>query len=96
MPMRIFTFKNFRIFLLVIILAAVALYSKDQRMVTQGWYKPLNVVIFPINANGSDEVDSYIENLSDKDFTPIDTFIQRESKRYDIVNLHTYQHHFRR
>ncbi len=85
MPMRIFTFKNFRIFLLVIILAAVALYSKDQRMVTQGWYKPLNVVIFPINANGSDEVDSYIENLSDKDFTPIDTFIQRESKRYDIV-----------
>jgi len=59
--MCIFTFKNFRIFLLVIILAAVALYSKDQRMVTQGWYKSLIVVIFPINADGSDEVASYIK-----------------------------------
>lgn len=83
--MRIFTFKNFRIFILVIILAAVALYSKDQRMVTQGWYKPLNVVIFPINANESPEVNRYIEKLSDEKFASIDTFLQRESNKYDVV-----------
>lgn len=83
--MRIFTFKNFRILLLVIILAAVALYSKDQRMVTQGWYKPLNVVIFPINADESLEVNRYIEKLSGDDFASIDSFIQRESKKFDVV-----------
>ena len=83
--MRIFTFKNFRIFLLVIVLAAVAVYSKDQRMVTQGWYKPLDVVIFPINVDANAEIDRYIEKLDAGDFASIDTFVQRESKKYDIV-----------
>lgn len=83
--MRIFTFKNFRILLLIAVLAAVALYSKDQRLVTQGWYKPLNVVIFPINADNSPEVNRYIESLSTEDFTSIDEFIIRESEKYDIA-----------
>lgn len=83
--MRIFTFKNFRILLLITVLAAVALYSKDQRLVTQGWYKPLNVVIFPINADNNPEVNRYIESLSTEDFTSIDEFIIRESKKYDIA-----------
>ncbi len=83
--MRIFTFKNLRIFLLVIILASVALYSKDQRMVTQGWYKPLNVVIFPINADGTLEVNHYIEKMTEENFASIDAFIQRESKKYDVT-----------
>ncbi len=83
--MRIFTFKNLRIFLLVIILASVALYSKDQRMVTQGWYKPLNVVIFPINADGTLEVNRYIEKMTEENFASIDAFIQRESKKYDVT-----------
>ena len=83
--MRIFTFKNIRILILVIILAAVALYSKDQRLVTQGWYKPLDIVVFPINADGSLVVDRYIEDLSNKDFASIDKFIKVESKKYDVI-----------
>ncbi|MGI9227398.1 MAG: hypothetical protein ACR2PU_01270, partial [Gammaproteobacteria bacterium] len=83
--MRIFTFKNFRILALVIVLCAVALYSKDQRLVTQGWYKPLDIVIFPINADGSLEVDRYIDALSEKDFASIDTFIKRESEKFEDV-----------
>ena len=83
--MRIFTFKNFRILLLIFILCAVALYSKDQRLVTQGWYRPLDIVVFPINADGSSNVDRYIDDLSEKDFSSIDTFIARESKKFDDV-----------
>jgi len=83
--MRIFTFKNFRILLLLIVLAGVALYSKDQRLVTQGWYKPLHVVIYPINADNSPEVTRYIESLTVKNFDSIDEFIIRESKKYDIA-----------
>ncbi len=83
--MRIFTFKNFRILILVFILGAVAVYSKDQKMVTQGWYQPLQVVIFPINAENSLKIDKYIEKLSDESFASIDTFIQKQSKKFDVV-----------
>lgn len=83
--MRIFTFKNVRILILVVILCSVALYSKDQRLVTQGWYKPLDIVIFPINAEESLEVDRYIEGLSGKDFAPIDSFVKRESNKFEEV-----------
>ncbi len=84
--MRIFTFKNFRILLLIFLLAAVLLYTQDQRLVTQGWYKPLEVVIFPINADSNNKVDQYIKKLSTKNFSDIDEFIKRESKKYDVVS----------
>ncbi|QMU62247.1 MAG: hypothetical protein GKR92_11300 [Gammaproteobacteria bacterium] len=84
--MRIFTFKNLRILILISILGAVLLYTQDQRLVTQGWYKPLEIVIFPINADSSNSVDQYIENLSTKSYADIDKFIKRESKKYDVVS----------
>ena len=84
--MRIFTFKNFRILILIFVLGAVLLYTQDQRLVTQGWYKPLEVVIFPINADSSNNVDQYIERLSTKSFADIDKFIKRESEKYDVVS----------
>ena len=84
--MRIFTFKNIRILILIFLLGAVLLYTQDQRLVTQGWYKPLEVVIFPINADASSNVDKYIENLDTKKFASIDTFIKRESKKFDVVS----------
>jgi len=84
--MRIFTFKNLRILILMVILGAVLLYTQDQRLVTQGWYKPLEVVIFPINADASNSVDQYIDDLSDKNFISIDKFIKRESEKYDVVS----------
>lgn len=83
--MRIFSFRNFRILVLLLILASVALYSKDQRLVTQGWYKPLEVVIFPINADGSKQVQAYIDKLATQNFTEIDTFIQKQSNNYDLA-----------
>ncbi len=84
--MRIFTFKNLRILILISVLGAVLLYTQDQRLVTQGWYKPLEVVIFPINADSSSSVDQYIDSLSVKNFADIDNFIKRESEKYDVVS----------
>ena len=84
--MRIFTFKNLRILTLIIALAAVLLYTQDQRLVTQGWYKPLEVVVFPINADGSLASKSYIDKLSNKKFSGIDKFIKKESEKFDVVS----------
>ena len=83
--MRIFSFRNIRVLILLFALASVALYSKDQRLVTQGWYKPLDVIIFPINADASEKTQAYIDQLSSKNFTDIDTFIKKQSKNYDLA-----------
>jgi len=84
--MRIFTFKNLRILILIIALGAVLLYTQDQRLVTQGWYKPLEIVIFPINADGSNASDNYIDTLTTKHFAGIDKFIKKESEKFDVVS----------
>ena len=60
--MRVFTFKNFRILVLLIILATVAIYVKDQKLVTQGWYKTLDIVVYPINPSNSPIVKRYIDS----------------------------------
>ena len=83
--MRIFSFKNFRILVLLIILAAVAIYVKDQKLVTQGWYKTLDIVVYPINPTNSPIVQRYIDSLSPQSFSRIDKLIKRESEKYNIV-----------
>ncbi|MFK7795662.1 MAG: hypothetical protein AB8B89_09950 [Gammaproteobacteria bacterium] len=84
--MRIFSFKNFRILVLLLILAAVASYVKDQKLVTQGWYKTLDIVVYPINPTNSPIVQRYIDSLSVESFSKIDKFIKRESEKYNIVS----------
>lgn len=84
--MRLFSFKNFRILVLLIILASVANYVKDQKLVTQGWYKSLDIVVYPINPSNSPSVDRYIDALSLRSFSRIDNMVKRESKKYNIVS----------
>ena len=83
--MRIFTFRNLRVLILLLVLATVAIYVKDQKLVTQGWYKTLDIVIYPINPSNSPIVQRYIDSLSDTSFSSIDKFIMRESGKYNIV-----------
>lgn len=65
--------------------AAVAIYTQEQRLVSRGWYTPLHILIYPINADGSAATGRYIETLSTQNFSDIDAFMARESERYDIV-----------
>lgn len=84
--MRVFSFKNFRILILLIILATVALYVKDQKLVAQGWYKTLDIVVYPINPTNSPIVRRYIDSLSSQSFSQIDKMIKREGEKYNIVS----------
>ncbi len=83
--MNLTTFKLIRIICLLIILAIIAFYTKAQTLDSRAWLEPLEVVIFPINAEDSDEIDQYIAQLNDSDFAAIDRFLKRESKYYDII-----------
>jgi hypothetical protein len=82
--MKLFSFKNIRILLLLTLLAFVAIYSKQQRIYSTSWLEPLEVVIFPINADDSSDTANYIAGLSDGSFADIDRFTAREAKRYSL------------
>jgi len=83
--MQVFTFKNFRIVILLIILAYAAIYTKQQRLGTTLWYQSIPVVIFPINGDGDPKTARYIRSLSNRDFKDIDTFFVRNAKKYQLI-----------
>ena len=83
--MKIFSYQSLRILILLTILAAAAIYTQEQRLVSRGWYKPLHVTVYPINGDGGAAAADYIADLSTEDFTDIDEFMARESGRYGIV-----------
>ena len=75
-------FKAFRIGVLLLILAFVATSTWLSAARSTDWNNSLWVKIYPINGDGSNAARAYIETLKLRDFTPIETFITREVKRY--------------
>ncbi len=78
-------FKTIRIFILMVILAVVALYTFEQRRASTSWYKTVEIVIYPINVEASPVVEKYIHKLKDKDFVIIDKFIAKQATKYKLI-----------
>jgi len=78
------TFKRFRIAILLITLLFVALnaYWIDKRI--SMWVTTLHVVIYPINADNTSEVEDYIDSLERIDFSPIENFMRDEAELCDL------------
>ena len=83
--MKVFSFRNFRIVLLLLILAIVAIYTQNQRLNTTSWYQTIDAVIYPINGDGSIATDNYIDTLTKKNFIDIDTFFINGAKQYQLA-----------
>ncbi len=83
--MKLFSFRNLRILLLLIIFITVAIYSKTQLLTSTAWLEPLQVSIYPINGDNHPETARYIQKLDDKSFNDIDDFMLRESKKFNIL-----------
>ena len=77
--------RNIRILVLLLVLAAVALQQWLERTQTQSWRETLWVGIYPLNGDGSDTAQRYIDALTVKDFAPIETFLAREGHRYGVA-----------
>jgi hypothetical protein len=75
-------FKAVRISILLLILLFVAVSTWLTQARSTDWNNSLWVKIYPINADGSAEVDAYLDTLSVADFTGIETFLAREAGRY--------------
>ena len=76
--------KSIRIFLLLLVLLAVALHAWLDRVATQSWREPLWVGLFPLNGDGSAGTQDYVATLTARDFAPIEDFFAGERKRYGL------------
>ncbi len=83
--MKVFSFRNIRVIILLGILAAALIYTQEQKRNSTAWYKPITVIIFPINGDGKAATQEYITRLSANDFTAIDDFFARSGREYQLI-----------
>ena len=83
--MKVFSFRNIRVLILLGLLASAVIYTQEQKRNTTSWYQPIPVVIFPINGDGKTATQTYIENLVAADFNDIDHFFSRSAHEYDLI-----------
>lgn len=77
--------KNIRVLILLYILLMVAVAGWLAKARSTDWDKPLNVVVYAINGDGSAASQSYIDKLQNSDFNDIEVFFEREAKRHKLV-----------
>lgn len=79
-------FKSIRVLILLTVLLGLAFYAQQQKLKSRNWTEPLQLVIYPINAeNGNPAVDDYIRELDDSVFAPIDRFFAEQSQDYNLI-----------
>lgn len=76
------SFRAIRILFLLILLAAAAGMTYWESMMVRNWLRPLEVTIYPVNGDGTEEVDAYLAGLKQDHFQEIGRFIASQSERY--------------
>ncbi len=82
--MRLPSFTQVRVAVLLAALLIVGLSSLHQRVYTRNWNQTLEVTVFPINADGHLNTADYIQTLKTRHFSIIDKWAEREAERYDM------------
>ena len=73
-----------RIGLLVLLFFAVGFYTVWTNSRIAGWDETLEVVIYPINGDQSEQTEEFISTLDAEDFRPVETFMMEEAARYEF------------
>lgn len=76
-------FKTIRITLLLLILAYIGIdtFLSDKR--ATDWKRSLRVVIYPINADGSEHTENYIQQLDSSQFTTLNQLLESQAKSFN-------------
>ena len=75
-------FRAVRISILLLVLFFVAVSTWLTQARSTDWNNSLWVKVYPVNADGSQVVAKYIDELEIRDFTAVEAFLQRETERY--------------
>jgi len=75
--------RKFRIIILLLILATV-IQEVWLDKADLAWKHNLYVAVYPINADGSDEVSAYLRTLSRDDFEPMAEYFAEEATSYQL------------
>lgn len=76
------SFKRFRIIVLLVILLLVVHHQFNDRARIASWKNPMFIAIYPVNADGSESAEQFIQRLEEERFDDIERFMQREAQRY--------------
>lgn len=76
--------RRLRILALLLILLFVALNTYFDRVYSTDWDIPLRVAVFPINGDGSDESERFIQRMSVEDFRALESFFQEEAEHFGV------------
>lgn len=79
--------KLVRIFFWVVVVFTALMQLWQEYQLSQ-WHKPLNVALYPINADGTAVVDDYLSSLREHDFDVITQFFSREALKYHVPLNH--------
>ncbi len=80
--MTILSFDFLRPLLLLCVLFAVGGITAHQIVYSRSWHQPLDVVVYPINADKSIDTHNYINTLSSDTFTEINDWFTAEARRH--------------
>ena len=78
------TFRRLRILFLLGVLAAAISFTWLEQFMVRGWQVPLDVLVTPINGDGSPQATETIRTLRASDFDDINRFLVRETARYGV------------
>ena len=79
-------FRQLRIGILLLVLAAVALDVGLAKLRTHDWSARERIALYPMSADRSPVTDRYIDSLDDKSFEEIGRFFAREAARHGLSN----------
>jgi hypothetical protein len=77
-------FRQVRITLLLVILVAVGMNSWLTKLRSTDWDRSLWMVIYPVNGDGSEATQRYMNGLSRGDFSDIGDFLRQQAQRYAV------------
>ncbi len=78
--------KNVRYLILLLILLAIALNEAVVKSRSVAWEKPLRVQVFAISGDRRPASQDYVAELGARDFEAIERFVNREARRYGLVD----------
>ena len=87
-------FKKIRITILLVILVIVGGNAWLTALRTTDWDIALDVVIYPVNGDGSEKTSDYIASLDRDVFEPVAHFMAAEGERYQLELLEPVPSHF--